>query len=96
MFFGADFKNTKLNVARYFEKYYTAKRMSEDYQKIYISKYTEKKMFKDKTLLITGGTGSFGNAVLKRFLDSDIKEVRIFPVMKRSKTICAIAFKIRR
>lgn len=36
-------KNTKLNVARYFEKYYTAKRMSEDYQKIYISKYTEKK-----------------------------------------------------
>ncbi len=35
-------------------------------------------MFKDKILLITGGTGSFGNAVLKRFLDSDIKEVRIF------------------
>lgn len=35
-------------------------------------------MFKDKTLLITGGTGSFGNAVLRRFLDSDIKEVRIF------------------
>ena len=35
-------------------------------------------MFKDKTLLITGGTGSFGNAVLKRFLDTDIKEVRIF------------------
>lgn len=35
-------------------------------------------MFKEKTLLITGGTGSFGNAVLKRFLDSDIKEIRIF------------------
>ena len=35
-------------------------------------------MFKDKTLLITGGTGSFGNAVLKRFLNTDIKEVRIF------------------
>ncbi len=35
-------------------------------------------MFKDKTLLITGGTGSFGNAVLKRFLDSDISEIRIF------------------
>jgi UDP-N-acetylglucosamine 4,6-dehydratase/5-epimerase len=34
--------------------------------------------FKDKTLLITGGTGSFGDAVLKRFLDSDIKEIRIF------------------
>ena len=35
-------------------------------------------MFKNKTLLITGGTGSFGNAVLKRFLDSDIEEIRIF------------------
>ena len=35
-------------------------------------------MFKNKVLLITGGTGSFGNAVLRRFLDSDIKEIRIF------------------
>lgn len=35
-------------------------------------------MFKDKVLLITGGTGSFGNAVLRRFLESDIKEIRIF------------------
>lgn len=35
-------------------------------------------VFKDKVLLITGGTGSFGNAVLRRFLDSDIKEIRIF------------------
>ncbi len=35
-------------------------------------------IFKNKTLLITGGTGSFGNAVLRRFLDSDIKEIRIF------------------
>ncbi|MBS4432304.1 MULTISPECIES: polysaccharide biosynthesis protein [Pectobacterium] len=35
-------------------------------------------MFKDKVLLITGGTGSFGNAVLKRFLNTDIKEIRIF------------------
>ena len=35
-------------------------------------------IFKDKTLLITGGTGSFGNAVLRRFLDSDIREIRIF------------------
>ena len=35
-------------------------------------------MFKNKTLLITGGTGSFGNAVLKRFLDTDIGEIRIF------------------
>ncbi len=35
-------------------------------------------MFKNKTLLITGGTGSFGNAVMSRFLDTDIKEIRIF------------------
>jgi len=35
-------------------------------------------MFKGKTLLITGGTGSFGNAVLRRFLNSDVKEIRIF------------------
>lgn len=35
-------------------------------------------MFKGKTLLITGGTGSFGNAVMKRFLSTDIKEIRIF------------------
>ena len=35
-------------------------------------------MFKDRTLLITGGTGSFGNAVLSRFLDTDVREIRIF------------------
>ena len=35
-------------------------------------------MFKNKILLITGGTGSFGNAVLRGFLDTDIKEIRIF------------------
>lgn len=35
-------------------------------------------MFKHKTLLITGGTGSFGNALMKRFLNTDIKEIRIF------------------
>lgn len=35
-------------------------------------------MFKNKVLLITGGTGSFGNAVLKRFLSSDVREIRIF------------------
>ena len=33
--------------------------------------------FKDKTLLITGGTGSFGNAVLEKFLDSSIAEIRV-------------------
>lgn len=35
-------------------------------------------VFKDKVLLITGGTGSFGNAVLRRLLDTDIREIRIF------------------
>ena len=35
-------------------------------------------MFTGKTLLITGGTGSFGNAVLRRFLHTDIKEIRVF------------------
>ena len=35
-------------------------------------------MFKNKILLITGGTGSFGNAVLRNFLNTDIQEIRIF------------------
>ena len=35
-------------------------------------------IFSGKTLMITGGTGSFGNAVLKRFLNTDIKEIRVF------------------
>ena len=35
-------------------------------------------VFKDKTLLITGGTGSFGNTVLRHFLESEIGEIRIF------------------
>ena len=35
-------------------------------------------IFKDKKLLITGGTGSFGNAVLKKFISSDFSELRIF------------------
>jgi len=35
-------------------------------------------VFADKTLMITGGTGSFGNTVLKRFLSTDVREIRIF------------------
>ena len=35
-------------------------------------------MFSNKTILITGGTGTFGNAVLRRFLDTEIKEIRVF------------------
>ena len=38
----------------------------------------DKYMFKDKVLMITGGTGSFGNTVLKRFLSTDVREIRIF------------------
>jgi UDP-glucose 4-epimerase len=45
-------------------------------------------MFANKVLLITGGTGSFGNAVLKRFLETDIKEIRIFSRDEKSKMIC--------
>lgn len=60
-------------------QYYNNKRRKDDFMKIIIDlifKYMS--VFKDKILLITGGTGSFGNAVLRRFLDSDIKEIRIF------------------
>jgi len=46
-------------------------------------------MFKNKILLITEGTGSFGNAVLKRFLDTDIKEIRIFSRDEKNRTIRA-------
>lgn len=51
-------------------------------------------MFKDKILLITGGTGSFGNAVLERFLTTDIKEIRIFSRDEKNKMICAFYIRI--
>lgn len=44
-------------------------------------------MFKEKTLMITGGTGSFGNKVLEMFLNSDIKEIRIFSRDEKSRMI---------
>lgn len=50
-------------------------------------------MLKDKTLLITGGTGSFGNAVLKRFLDSDVSEIRIFSRDEKKQDDMRIALK---
>ena len=50
-------------------------------------------MFKDKTLLITGGTGSFGNAVLDHFLHSDFAEVRIFSRDEKKQEDMRIAFK---
>ena len=44
-------------------------------------------MLKKKIILITGGTGSFGNAVLKKFLDSGVKEIESLVEMKKSKMI---------
>ncbi|MCI5039727.1 MAG: polysaccharide biosynthesis protein [Donghicola eburneus] len=49
-------------------------------------------MFKDKTLLITGGTGSFGNAVLKRFINSDLAEIRIFSRDEKKQEDMRLAF----
>lgn len=51
-------------------------------------------IFKDKTLMITGGTGSFGNAVLNRFLRTDIGEIRISHAMRRSKMTCVMSIKL--
>lgn len=50
-------------------------------------------IFKDKVLLITGGTGSFGNAVLKRFIDTDIKEIRVFSRDEKKQEDMRIAYK---
>jgi len=49
-------------------------------------------MFKDKTLLITGGTGSFGNAVLRRFISSDLAEIRIFSRDEKKQEDMRLAF----
>jgi UDP-N-acetylglucosamine 4,6-dehydratase/5-epimerase len=50
-------------------------------------------VFKNKTLLITGGTGSFGNAVLKRFLNTDVREIRIFSRDEKKQEDMRIALK---
>jgi UDP-N-acetylglucosamine 4,6-dehydratase len=50
-------------------------------------------MFRDKTLLITGGTGSFGNAVLQRFLQSDLREIRVFSRDEKKQEDMRIALK---
>ena len=50
-------------------------------------------MFKDKVLLITGGTGSFGNTVLKRFLDIEVREIRIFSHDEKKQEDMRIALK---
>ena len=49
-------------------------------------------MFKGKILMITGGTGSFGNAVLKRFLSADLSEIRIFSRDEKKQEEMRIAF----
>ena len=49
-------------------------------------------MFENKILLITGGTGSFGNAVLKRFIDSDLSEIRIFSRDEKKQEDMRLAF----
>ena len=52
-------------------------------------------MFKNKTLLITGGTGSFGNAVLNRFLDTDIGERYAYSrEMRRSRMTCGMSIRL--
>ena len=55
-----------------------------------ISEYN--KMFDDKILMITGGTGSFGNAVLRRFLESNLREIRIFSRDEKKQEDMRIAF----
>jgi UDP-N-acetylglucosamine 4,6-dehydratase len=50
-------------------------------------------MFKDKTLLITGGTGSFGNAVIREFLNTGIKEIRIFSRDEKKQDDMRIAYR---
>lgn len=50
-------------------------------------------LFTGKTLMITGGTGSFGNAVLKHFLSSSIGQIRIFSRDEKNRMICAMIYK---
>ena len=50
-------------------------------------------MFKDKVLLITGGTGSFGNAVLSHFLHSDFAEIRVFSRDEKKQEDMRLAFR---
>jgi UDP-glucose 4-epimerase len=49
-------------------------------------------MLKDKVLLITGGTGSFGNTILKRFLMTDVRQIVIFSRDEKSRKTCASRF----
>jgi FlaA1/EpsC-like NDP-sugar epimerase len=51
---------------------------TEFMDRLYLTQQLRSVMFANRVLLITGGTGSFGNAVIKRFLNTGIKELRIF------------------
>ena len=51
--------------------------------------------FIGKTLMITGGTGNFGNAVLNRFLKTDIGEIRIFSHDEKNRMICVMNIKLK-
>lgn len=50
-----------------------------------------KSYFTGKTLMITGGTGSFGNTVLKHFMNTDLAEIRIFSRDEKKQTTCVTA-----
>ena len=52
--------------------------------------------FRDKTLLITGGTGTFGNAVLRRFLTTDIREIRVFSRDEKKQDDMRLAYNNRK
>lgn len=49
--------------------------------------------FTNATLMITGGTGSFGSTVLKHFMDSDLKEIRIFSRDEKKQDVVCIAYR---
>lgn len=53
-------------------------------------------MFDDKVLMITGGTGSFGNTVLKRFLNTGVREIRIFSRDEKSRKTCVSPLQMTR
>ncbi|EMM79686.1 polysaccharide biosynthesis domain protein [Leptospira interrogans str. 2006001854] len=53
-------------------------------------------MFDNKILMITGGTGSFGNTVLKRFLGTNVKEIRIFSRDEKNKRICEYPYRMKK
>lgn len=70
--------------------------MKKGLEKLYHGTLKKINMFKNKTLLITGGTGSFGNAVLNYFIKTDIKEIRVFSRDEKKQEDMRIDFKNER